>query len=366
MNKIFNLIKIFSINQKDHIFIYSEDSNYWVHLEPLITSILNYESLSIIYISSNREDLGLKFKHINFKSFYLGFGAILTWFFKNIDCKIMITSSPDLDNFHFKKSKNNVHYIYTQHSLCSLHSIYNHNAFKAYDTIFCSTENHIIEGEKLFLEFKKKPILFKHGYDRLLTLPAKINNLNLKNKVILISPSWGSSSLLMDKDKLTGLIEALLKNEHKVILRPHHMTFRNEENYIISIEKKFSEFKNFSLEKGNFDSKSLAKADVLVTDYSGVGFEYYYKYRGLVIFIDTGKLKINNPNFEKFCLPAFEIINRSKIGYVIKYDNLSEILSTIINRPPKLMETNPIFNTKNSNEIGAKYVKELFDKLSIS
>lgn len=363
MNKIFNLINIFSTNQKDFIFVYSEDSNYWVHLKPLVTSMLKDESLKIIYISSNKDDLGLKFKNINFKSFYLGFGAILVWFFKNINCKIMITSSPDLDNFQFKKSKNNVHYIYIQHSLNSLHSAYNHNAFNAYDTIFCSTENHIIECEKLFSKLKKKPILFKHGYDRLLTLPPKNENINSKNKIVLISPSWGPSSLLMNKEKLSSLIETLIDNNCEVILRPHHMTLRTDKNYIDNLQKKFSKFNNFLLEKGNFNADSLAKADVLITDYSGVAFEYYFKYGGLVIFIDTGGLKINNINFKNINLSAFEIINRSKVGFLVNYENINEILLTIKNKSPKIY-SNPIFNLKNSDKIAAKYVKDLYQKLS--
>lgn len=364
MKKILNLIKIFSLNQKDFIFFYSEDSNYWVHLKPLIISTIEDQQLNVVYISSQPHDLGLTYKNKRFRSFYLGFGSILVWFFKNINCKILITSSPDLDNYHFKKSKNNVHYIYTQHSLCSLHSIYNHNAFSAFDTIFCSTENHLIEAEKIFEESNKKPIFFKHGYDRFLTLPQKKKKLKNDKDIILISPSWGPSSLFRDKEKIILLIENLIQENFKVILRPHHMTLRTDSEYIAELEKKFSRFENFILEKGNFNANSIAEADVLITDYSGIAFEYYYKYKGKVIFIETGEFKINNIYFKKLDLPAFEIINRDKIGYLCSYENITKILSIVKNEKPKLNYFNPIFNFENSDKVGAHYIRELYVKLS--
>jgi len=364
LKKILNLIKIFSLNQRDYVFFYSEDSNYWVHLKPLIVSLVEDQQLDVVYISSQSHDLGLKYKNKRFRSFYLGFGSILVWFFKNIDCKILITSSPDLHNYHFKKSKNNVHYIYTQHSLCSLHSIYNHNAFSAFDTIFCSTANHIIEAEKIFEKSNKKPIFFKHGYDRFLTLPQKKKKLNVDEETVLISPSWGPSSLFRDKKKITILIENLIQENFKVILRPHHMTLRTDPEYINELKKKFSKFENFFLEKGNFNANSIAEADTLITDYSGIAFEYYFKYKGKVIFIETGEFKINNIYFKKLNLPAFEITNRDKVGYLCSYQNIREIIHIAKNEKPKLDYLNPIFNFETSDKVGAEYVKKLFIKLS--
>ena len=154
----------------------------------------------------------------------------------------------------------------------------------------------------------------------------------------------------------------LIANNFEVILRPHHMTFRTDKNYINNLQKKFSKFNNFLLEKGNFNAESLAKADVLITDYSGVAFEYYFKYGGLVIFIDTGKLKINNIYFSKINLPAFEITNRSKVGFLVNYENIKEILLTIKNKSPKIY-SNPIFNLNKSDKIGARYVRQLYEQL---
>ena len=195
-------------------------------------------------------------------------------------------------------------------------------------------------------------------------MPQKKKKLKNDKDTILISPSWGPSSLFRDKEKITILIENLIHENFKVILRPHHMTLRTDSEYISELEKRFSRFENFLLEKGNFNANSIAQADVLITDYSGIAFEYYFKYKGKVIFIETGEFKINNIYFKKLNLPAFEIINRDKIGYLCSYENITEILHIVKNEKPRLNNFNPIFNFENSDKVGSDYVKNLYVKLS--
>ena len=215
----------------------------------------------------------------------------------------------------------------------SIHSYLREHAIDNYDTIFCvgkHHENEIRETEKFYKLKEKK--LVQYGYGRLDTLLKEkeiFQKTKLSSKLILITPSYGNNNLL----EVCGIeiIGFLLQSNFKVVLRPHFKILQDSGNLINSIENEFGKNPNFILEKGVIPSNLFHNSICLISDWSGISFEYAFTFERPVIFIDVPK-KILNPNSNNLTNSPIEISLRNQIGHVISPNNLesiSEILNTI-------------------------------------
>ena len=167
--KFFNLISAYNgyknflkINsKKTEIVFYLENFNYWAYFQPIFNNLIKKYNHTIIYVTSDINDKILKTKNKNFKSFYIGTGLFRTIFFSTLNVKFLVTTMPDLNNFHIKRSKYKVKYLYLHHSLVSTHMIYNEKAFDAFDIIICAGKHQVKEIRKreTLLNLKKKKIV---------------------------------------------------------------------------------------------------------------------------------------------------------------------------------------------------------------
>ena len=72
----------------------------------------------------------------------------------------------------------------------------------------------------------------------------------------------------------------------KVIFRPHPQSFISDKSIIDDIKHKFSDHPQFHLDSNNTGIESMASADILVTDLSGVLFDFAYLYTRPIIIVN--------------------------------------------------------------------------------
>ena len=107
-------------------------------------------------------------EHPNLNTFFIGMGFVRDYFFQNLDTHVMVMTMPDLHNFQVKRSRHNVHYVYVQHSLVSLHMIYRHGAFDHYDTICAAGPHHVKEIRAIEAKYNlPRKNVVELGYSRL-------------------------------------------------------------------------------------------------------------------------------------------------------------------------------------------------------
>ena len=85
LNRYFNLH-----NNYRRVIFYSESKNDWPHLKGVIKEVLKDANIYICYISSDKNDPGLKYNNYKFKKILIDNQHLLSWLFKNIETKIMI------------------------------------------------------------------------------------------------------------------------------------------------------------------------------------------------------------------------------------------------------------------------------------
>ena len=363
-----------SESQRSIVF-YAENKASINHFNSLIHELTENMNLDICYVTSVKDDPIHENLNPKIRSFYIGDGTVRTKFFLGLKAKILIMDMPDLETYHIKRSKiYPVHYIYIFHSIFSVHSYLRKGAVDNYDTIFCVGPHHkneIQETEKIYNLKPKNLISF--GFPRLDTLlNEKQNyskNFDTNNNLILLTPSYGKNNLL----EICGfeLIKILLESNFKVLLRPHFKILKDSKKLISKILDEFGNNPNFSLENGVIPSKLFHSSICMISDWSGISFEYAFTFERPVIFIDVPK-KILNPNFHDISLEPIEISYRDKIGFVVSPHELKTIPDLIyksknnnlsIIESIKKIRSRTIYNLGESAIIGAKYIQKLTKEL---
>jgi YidC/Oxa1 family membrane protein insertase len=227
-------------------------------------------------------------------------------------------TTPDLEKFHLKRSR--VHptrYIYYFHSLISSHHAYREEAFDFFDIILCPGPHHTEEirmrEEKAQLSRK---YLVQFGYPLIDELKA----VKKEPKNILIAPSW--NSFLSESLHLTRLLSALNGCE-KIKLRLHPKTNKDEKQKIEAWLKKNS----LDILSSEEIYDDLSSAKLLISDWSGISFEYGLAYSRPVLFIDEGDKRMEQ--FESINREPVELSWRELFGYKMRFKDLDSLAKKI-------------------------------------
>ena len=314
------------------IVFYSESSVIlYPYVEEVIRELQNRDQ-KICYLTSSKYDPIFKNKSKNIKVFYIGDSEIEKMnFFLRLKAKVLIMTMPDLGSYHIKRSKVfPVHYVYVFHTITSTHMVFQKSAFDHFDSIFCVGPYQIQElraTEQLYSLKQKNLVECGYGLiDKLIRSRSSLQQQNFlsKNnkKNVLIAPSWGKQNLL----ESTGieLIKILLDAGYHVTVRPHPMTVKKSSKLIKQIKEKFEKNSDFLLDTNTSSFDQLFSSFALITDWSGIGYEYAFVCERPVIYVDVPK-KAYNKEYEKIGLEPFEISIRDKIGEIVSIQNIETI-----------------------------------------
>ncbi len=346
-------------NYSDQITFYSETSNDWQHLSGIIKELIKKTNYKVLYICSDKKDYGLNFKEKNFQSYLIINKYLLTWLFKNIKTKLVLMTLPDLNQYYLKRSKHLVHYIYVPHTISSLHSIYRKGAFDYFDTLFCVGPHHVKEARKLEEIYKlKKKFLIEFGYSKIDNLIDNYKNFHKEktDKInFLIAPTWGDNCII-NNGKVIEVMDHIKLLGHNIILRPHPITIRESINIINKIIFRYKDYSNFIYEPSTDNNQVLFKSDVLISDWSGVAYEFAFGLKKPVLFIDTPR-KIKNIDYDKIGIDSFEFYARELVGEF--FDPKKKYDLENINKVNDDQTNNIIFSVGKSAEVACTYISKL-------
>lgn len=359
------------------IVFYSESDIYFQYYEGMIDELLarGGEDIEIAYITSDINDTIFrraenKEKYGRLKVFYID--CLLSVAMIYFDSKVFVMTMPDLGNFHIKRSINPVHYIYAFHAIGSTHLQYRRGAFDHYDAVLCVGPHQAAELRKAEELYGTKPkTLVECGYHRIekiwLDHRGMVENGSLERpggvKTVLIAPTWSRDNIL--DSCIYRIIDELRGDAGlSVVIRPHPEYIKRFPDRVAGIRDYISGAANFSLELDMLRDENLHKADVLITDWSGIYLEYAPGTERPVLFIDT-PCRIDNPDYEKIGLPPVELTLRPLCGKVLKPEEISTIRAAIgdliDNRERYRAEIVKIreeylFNFPGSSKVAADYI----------
>lgn len=354
--------------ERRRVVFYSEGRADWPHLEPLIRE-LAADGAPITYLTSSTDDPGLASDLVT--ATFIGVGMMRTILFRTMAVGALVMTMPDLGVFHLKKSVHPVHYIYVFHAINSAHMIYPKHSFDAYETILCCGPHHVRELRELEqLNGLKERRLIEHGYGRLDALiPAhgpEAESYRPADPIqVLLAPTWSENGIV--ELCARELIDVLLRAGLAVTFRPHPMSRRQSADKLAAIASAFSSHPNFSFDDNIAAHASLTASDIMITDWSGIAFEYAFALMKPILFIDVHP-KVRNPDYRELSSPPLEVALRAELGGVLAVGEIMDAPMRIkalvaVARPHRerlqALRSQWVFNVGASAQAGAAAIRDV-------
>jgi CDP-glycerol glycerophosphotransferase (TagB/SpsB family) len=102
----------------------------------------------------------------------------------------------------------------------------------------------------------------------------------------LISPSWGPSALLSRYG--AKLLDPLVKTGWRIIVRPHPQSKKSENAMLEKLAERYKDAANLEWDFESENIYSLAKSDIMISDFSGIIYDYMFLFDRPVMYVLQG------------------------------------------------------------------------------
>lgn len=363
--------------ENKQLVFYSEKNGFYKYFQDIIELILKKTDIVIHYITSDPQDSVFKFQKDNFQVYYIGENKLIVLMMK-MDADMVVMTMPDLQKYHIKRSmiRNDVEYIYMSHGIGSVNLMLRKHALDYFDTVFATNPiayAEIRKQEEVY-GLKGKTVL-KYGFsliDNMIKNYQDNLSLNDGNTTILIAPSWQEDNIL--DLCIDEILQALLGHGYQIILRPHPQYVRHFEEKLKALEEKYCINDDFTLQTDFSSNETVFNADILMTDWSGIAYEYSFTTLKPSLFINT-PMKVMNPDYKEIDIVPFDIEIREQIGISVELEELGklpEMVKKLLSESNyskeslKEMRDKYLYNVSHSAEVGANYIINRLIEMSMS
>ncbi len=358
--------RFFSVVNK-HLVFYSESNGFYKYFKDFIEYLLKHTNLTIHYITSDPNDKIFEMDEPKIKPYYIGENKLITLMMK-MDADVVVMTMPDLENFHIKRSyvRDDIEYVFVQHGMGSNNMGMRKGCMDHFDTIFCAGPHQREEAEKTdaFYGLPQKTLV-DVGYPLIDGMRAdyekSAHTINEKKK-ILIAPSWQNDNIV--DSCLETIIDALGQKDYEIIVRPHPQEVRLKQEYMSTLKQKYENLDNVEIQTDFSSNNPILEADLLITDWSGISWEFAFTKQSPILFINT-PMKVMNPDYQNIDTVPLNILLRDKLGKSLDLDQLDKIAETVdylIDNSDVYHEQigeiahTYLYNLGHSGEVGAKYL----------
>ncbi len=353
------------------IVFYSEKNGFYKYFQNIIETLLKKSNVIINYITSDPKDQVFQMESDRFRPFYIGEHKLIVLMMK-LEADLVVMTTPDLENFHLKRSlvRKDNEYIYVPHDVNSPNLTFHKDALDHFDTIFSSgflCTKEIRKREELYHLPSKNIIEWGSGViDNMIFAYENMDKRRKTVREILIAPSWQKDNIL--SSCIEEILDYLGGLGYKIILRPHPQFVRHEESRLEYLRQKYHMDSRDDMElQTDFSSNStIYEADLVITDWSSIAFEYSFATLKPSLFINT-PMKIMNEDYEELGITPIDIELRNKVGRSVELESLKDLPKII----HELLTSNEfsreslhkirekyIYNIGSSGEKGADYILE--------
>ena len=317
-------------------FVFFTDSKrYQTIFQPLCEE-MDRRGESVLYLTASPDDPLLQENYAHVKCEFIGEGNSAFARMNMIRADIVLSSTPGLDVYQWKRSRDVKWYVHVLHAANDV-TMYRMFGIDYYDAVMISgayMEQELREMEaQRNLPAKEVRMAGLPHMDalrkRLLESGAEAEH----EKTVLLAPSWGSNSILQKYGE--KIFEALLKTDYHVIVRPHPQSFVSEKELIDRLMAAYPESDKLEWNRDTDNFDVLKRSDILISDYSGVMFDYSLVFDRPLVYADT---QFDNSVYDAWWMKeepwTFRILD--KLGVQLTEDrleNLGELLDDCRQNP---------------------------------
>lgn len=349
------------------IVFYAEKNGFYKYFKDVIEIILRKTDIIIHYITSDPADEVFKIANDQFRVYYIGENKLIMLMMK-MEADIVVMTTPDLQTYHLKRSmvQSNIEYIYMDHAMGDVNLTYRKHALDNFDTIFVPNELTIqtIRAQEKLYGLKAKTLV-KTGYvlvDNMIAAYEAEDHTENNPKEILIAPSWQKDNLI--DLCIEKVLDQLLGKGYHVTLRPHPQYVRHYMDKLMAIKDKYVDCADFTLQTDFSSNSTVFNADVMLTDWSGIAYEYSFTTLKPTLYLNT-PMKVMNPDYEEIGITPFDIVVRDEVGISVdmdKLDTLAEVTAKLLNdksydkESMRAVREKYLFNVGKCGAAGADYI----------
>jgi hypothetical protein len=277
-------------NSKDEekmgIVIFSDSKRYWNVFKPICDEFEKRRT-ACTYWTASPDDPALCENYEYVKCEFVGEGNKAFAKLNMMKADICLSTTPGLDVYQWKRSKNVGCYVHIPHEIGEMTG-YRMFGIDYYDVVLLTggfQEKDIRKLEELRGTVPKELcVVGSTSMDALLD-KVKNNKGEHDGVTVLLAPSWGESSILnrYGEKFLTGL----KKTGYNIIVRPHPQSKISDADMLKRLQELFPDGDNWKWNYDNDNFNALSQADLMISDFSGVIFEYSIVFGKPVIYADT-------------------------------------------------------------------------------
>jgi YidC/Oxa1 family membrane protein insertase len=288
---------------------------------------------------------------------------------------MVVMTMPDLETYHIKRSyvRKDIEYVYVFHGMFSGLITLRKGALDHFDTLLTPTpgfEEEMRAWNRVNHLPDQKMVPCGYGViDNMAAQYQAMEKVEHDPKTVLIAPSWQEGNILESCG--TNLFEPLLEAGYDVTVRPHPQYIRR---YPQKLERLMADCKGYDETRFRFQlnfssNETVFSSDLVVTDWSNIGYEYAMATTKPVLFINTPRKIVNEAwteaDAEKYA-PDDKI--RSLIGITLNPDQVrtqaAQAVDTLIAGRAQYAQTletvrrERLYHFGESGKYGAQYLIE--------
>lgn len=351
------------------IMFYSEGSGFYKYFRALIEALLRDTDLTIHYVTSDPEDAIFQKNEPRIKPYYVDETRLISLMMK-LEADMVVMTTPDLEKYHIKRSRvrENVEYVFMDHGCSSDNMLYRTGALDNYDTLLVVSREQAIEARAIEkLRHVKKKRIIECGYgliDDMIAAYEAMDKTPNDKKTILIAPSWQYDNIM--DSCLDDLVSALYGRGYRIVIRPHPQYVRRFPMQMKEIIQRYRDRAgdDFIIETDFSSNVTVYTADLVITDWSGIAFEFSFTTDKPSLFINT-QMKVVNEDWQKIPLVPFDITARSKVGRQVEKSQVKDLAPVVeellahqedYRERIAALKQQHFYHLGHSGEVGAQYI----------
>lgn len=311
--------------------IYNEDIRYWNVFKPVLDAFENHET-EVTYFTSCKEDPVFNAEYKFVFSQYIGEGNTAFAKLNFLSADVVLMTTPGLDVYQLKRSRNVKHYAHLEHSvgdatmyrmfgLDYFDSILVTGMYKEKDVRWLEEHRNINRKEIVSVgctyldEFKK----------RIEKIPAEEDH----KFTVLLSPSWGPSAILSRYGE--KVLDSLQATGWNIIVRPHPQSRISEKEILDRLTSRYKDMENIIWDYNSDNIFSLKKADIMISDFSGIIYDYTFLCDKPVMYVNAD---MDLRMYDAWYVPGqkpWQVNAVKKFGIELKESQFSNIKEIIQN-----------------------------------
>ena len=368
-------------SEQDTIVIFNEGKTYWNTFKPVVEKLIE-KNQKFIYYTMDIEDPCLQIANRLMDNRYIGDGNLAYSKIGNLNANVVLSTTPNIGTkgYPIPRSKGIKKLVHVFHGFDDL-SFLHRGSLDHYDTVLLMGEfeipiirkletlrnlpaKELIPGGLPYMDelLEKAKYFSNKAFD--VTEKSINNNSDI---TVLLAPSYGEKGFLYCYG--TDFIEKLAKQGFNLILRPHPQSFKFEKKLLRIAEEKLKRYKNIEWDYNPDGSQSFQKADILISDTSGVRIDFAFVYEKPFITMPI--------SFDE--LQDYEIVDLGeswtekaiqKIGYTLSENEIQDldkiiwkVLREKTDKAISEFRTQHIYNLGSAGEVIADYLIAANDEL---